>query len=153
MEATTQTSPTVAPPPANGDNVIVSAPSSGGKPEYTQEQLLASVEEKRLTIEQKERNKVGAKADGKVTAVLYQLPGETPVIGFFREPVRISKLRILDKVMSSGIYEGGDLALSICLIEEESDPRILSDDRYYIAACKDSTNGIEMAVNQMNKKK
>lgn len=54
-------------------------------------------------------------------------------VAYIREPVRLTKLRVMDLVTGSGgVATASDLLISSCLIEEESDKRIATDDKIYM---------------------
>lgn len=62
------------------------------------------------------------------------------VVGYIKEPNRVAKARSIDKVnMGQASFAYSDL-LELCLIKEESDPRITSEspdcDKFNLGACK-----------------
>lgn len=77
------------------------------------------------------------------------------IIGYVKEPNRITKVRILDKAMSSPMTAGSDL-LDIILIKEESDPRISSEnqdfDKYYLGAVMAAMGMIKYSQDTFKKK-
>ncbi len=77
------------------------------------------------------------------------------IIGFMKEPARIVKLRVLDKSVMSAMTAASEL-LDMCLIKEESDPRMYSEaienDKIYIGACMAASAIIRYSTNQFKKK-
>lgn len=59
------------------------------------------------------------------------------VVGYVKEPSRLAKYRYLDKAMTGAMSAASEL-LEICLLKEESDPKITSEasenDKYNIGA-------------------
>lgn len=76
------------------------------------------------------------------------------VIGFFKMPNRPTKMRLLDKGMTSPVSAAGD-AFELLLIREESDPRFYSekseDDRFYIGGATAVFATVQVSVNQFKK--
>lgn len=79
-----------------------------------------------------------------------------PVIGYVKEPNRMVKLAVMDKY-ATGFYSACAQALETILLKEHSDPRISSerpeDDVYYMGAVYAVSEMIQMAGNQVDKKK
>lgn len=73
------------------------------------------------------------------------------LVGFMREPVRAVKLRVMDKAMTAPVTAASELFDSI-FIPEESDPRFLSEDKYYLGGTMEAFKTVEMAVNTFKKK-
>lgn len=76
---------------------------------------------------------------------------EEEIVGFIKEPARMVKLRVMDKAMTSPITASSELFETIFL-EEESDKRIMSEDKYYLGATMEAFKTVEMAVNTFKKK-
>lgn len=76
------------------------------------------------------------------------------IIGYIKEPNRVTKLRVLDKGMISPISAAAELFEAI-LIRDESNPRIFSekpeDDSIYMGAVMECYNTIKVSVNQLKK--
>lgn len=87
--------------------------------------------------------------------IVFMLNEADQVIGFMKEPPRIVKLRVLDKSLTSPMTAASECLESV-LIENESDPRILSEkaehDKIYLGACVEATKIIEFCANQFKKK-
>lgn len=73
------------------------------------------------------------------------------LVGFMREPARAVKLRVMDKAMTAPVTAASELFDSI-FIAEESDPRFLSEDKYYLGGTMEAFKTVEMAVNTFKKK-
>jgi len=73
------------------------------------------------------------------------------IVGYIKEPSRVVKLRVMDKAMTSPVTAAAELFESIFLTEE-SDKRIMSDDKYYLGATMEAFKTVEMAVNTFKKK-
>lgn len=98
----------------------------------------------------------------KVHPIIFYREGDTetqadPVIGYLKEPPRITKLRLMDEAQKRGEMEVAAELLSIALIKEASDYRLSSEsqefDDVYIGACLAATTTIvRVALNQYKKK-
>lgn len=80
-----------------------------------------------------------------------------PIIGYLKEPPRLTKLRIIDEGSKRGEMEVAAELLEIALLKEESDFRISSPaqeyDEIYMGAClAASIQIIRVAINQIKKK-
>lgn len=77
------------------------------------------------------------------------------IVGYLKEPARIVKQRAMDKVMLSSSSAGEEI-LTICLITEESNPRILSEapenDKVYLGACQAALSLVQVMQNTLKKK-
>ncbi len=78
------------------------------------------------------------------------------IVGFLRNPDRLTKTRILDKMMSIGMVTAASELLEIALLREDSNPRILSaqegDDEIYLGAAMACFNFIKASDNLFKKK-
>jgi hypothetical protein len=62
------------------------------------------------------------------------LEKESPLdiaIGFLKTPIRAAKLQAVSILIEKGKVESGNYLLQLCLIKEESDPRIGSENPIY----------------------
>jgi hypothetical protein len=73
------------------------------------------------------------------------------IVGFIKEPSRMVKLRVMDKAMTAPVTASAELFDSI-FIEDESDKRFLTEDKYYLGATMEAFKTVEMAVNTFKKK-
>jgi hypothetical protein len=73
------------------------------------------------------------------------------IIGFIKEPSRMVKLRVMDKAMTAPVSASAELFESV-FIEEESDKRFMTIDKYYLGATMEAFSTVEMAVNTFKKK-
>lgn len=77
------------------------------------------------------------------------------IVGYMKEPNRITKLRMLDKSMQGMISAAAEL-FEVCILKEESDGRIYSDrpehDKYYIGASLAANNFVQTSIDQFKKK-
>jgi hypothetical protein len=92
----------------------------------------------------------------KVIPVVFEEDGSTDrVIGFIKEPNRPTKIRMLDKSVFGSASAAAE-ALDICLIREESDPRIYSEasenDKYYMGAAMACFELVKYSVSTFKKK-
>lgn len=53
------------------------------------------------------------------------------IIGYYRQPRREAKMAAFDKVSQGQTTSAGSLLFEACIIREESDPRMVSDDPQY----------------------
>lgn len=76
------------------------------------------------------------------------------VVGYFKMPNRATKMRLLDKAMTSPVSAAGDLFEAL-LIKEASDPRFYSEasanDRYFIGGSTAVFQTVQVSVNQFKK--
>lgn len=79
-----------------------------------------------------------------------------PLKGYLKEPNRLAKLRILDKSSQIGDFSASAEMIDLCLIKEESDPRIYSEapenDKFFLGACYRCQQLITMSFDQIKKK-
>lgn len=79
-----------------------------------------------------------------------------PVIGFLKDPDLQVKIRVLDKSSALGDFAGSYEMLQLCLVTEDSDPRISStkhsDHKYVLGACFEAQQLIQIALSQFKKK-
>ena len=54
--------------------------------------------------------------------------GDDQAVGFLKNPTRQDKMRSIDGLATGSLSQTCDVLLRSCLIAEESDPRILSDE-------------------------
>lgn len=77
------------------------------------------------------------------------------VVGYMKEPNRITKLRMLDKSMQGMITAAAELFEAV-LLKDVSDARLYSDmaqhDKYYIGASLAANNFVQTSVDQFKKK-
>lgn len=97
-------------------------------------QNFQSMEEANKFVDEKSAE-LSSKMSTKVTPFFF-VECEEPLdiaYGFFRNPSRTLKIQALDMASQQGPLTAGELLLKGCLIKEESDPRIGSDDPNYDA--------------------
>ena len=101
---------------------------------------------------QKKADALSVKMNCKVLPIVFhdEATGED-IVGFIKEPSRMVKLRVMDKAMTAPVTASAELFDSI-FIEEESDRRFLTDDKYYLGATMEAFKTVEMAVNTFKKK-
>ena len=92
----------------------------------------------------------------KVHPLVFMVEGnEDPVIGYVKEPSRSVKMAVMDK-FNLGYYSACGQALDVCILKENSDPRIYSekqeDDIFYFGALNVMAEMIQFAANQVEKK-
>lgn len=106
-----------------------------------------------MTVDvQKKANELSEKFSCKVTPIVFHdEEKDEDVIGYIKEPNRMTKLRVMDKAINSPITAASELFDSI-VITEESDPRFFSDDKYYIGGTMEAFKTVEIAVNTFKKK-
>lgn len=79
-----------------------------------------------------------------------------PVIGYLKDPDLLVKIRVLDKSSALGDFAGSYEMLQLCLVTEDSDPRISStkhsDHKYVLGACFEAQQMIQIALSQFKKK-
>ncbi len=73
------------------------------------------------------------------------------IVGYIKEPSRVVKLRVMDKAMTSPVTAASELFESVFLADD-SDKRIMSEDKYYLGATMEAFKTVEMAVNTFKKK-
>lgn len=77
------------------------------------------------------------------------------IVGYYKEPSRMVKTRVLDKAMQAPVTAACEL-LDAVLIGDASDPRILSEspenDKYYHGAALEIMTTITYSQNQFKKK-
>jgi hypothetical protein len=101
---------------------------------------------------QKKAEALSEKMNCKVLPIVFHdVETGEDIVGFIKEPSRMVKLRVMDKAMTAPVTASAELFDSI-FIEEESDKRILSDDKYYLGATMEAFKTVEMAVNTFKKK-
>ena len=101
---------------------------------------------------QKKAESLSIKLNCKVLPIVFHdVETGEDIIGFIKEPSRMVKLRVMDKAMTAPVTASAELFDSI-FIEEESDSRFLSDDKYYLGATMEAFKTVEMAVNTFKKK-
>lgn len=114
------------------------------KEKLTSEQIEAKAEQ----LSQRENNKV--------TPIVF-LDEETgeDVVGYIKTPSRLTKLRVMDKAMTSPVTAASELFEAI-LLKDDSDPRFSSThadhDKYYLGGTMEAFKQVEMAVNTFKKK-
>lgn len=82
---------------------------------------------------------------------------EEQVVGYMKEPTRVVKMRAYDKAISGSQSFAGEELLEVCLVKDESDKRILSEDpandALHLGACFSALSLVRVLQNQINKKK
>lgn len=77
------------------------------------------------------------------------------VVGYVKEPSRLVKIRVMDKLVTSPITAAAEL-LDIILLKDDSDPRIYSEkpenDKYYLGASLAAVSLVQLS-NDLFKKK
>lgn len=77
------------------------------------------------------------------------------IIGFMKEPNRLTKIRVLDKTLTGMMVASAEL-LEAIILKEESDPRIMSEapeyDKYYLGAVMAAQSIIKYSANTFKKK-
>ena len=92
----------------------------------------------------------------KVHPLVFGVPetGEI-LVGYFKEPPRTVKMRVMDKGLTQPITAASEI-VDAYLIKEESDSRIYDEksdnDKYYIGATYAAYALVTMSVNQFKKK-
>lgn len=76
---------------------------------------------------------------------------DAKVIGYVKEPNRMTKLRYMDKALIGSSSAGAEVVDSHLLLDV-SDPRILKEDTYYLGAVNALNSIITLAVDQFKKK-
>lgn len=78
------------------------------------------------------------------------------IVGYIKEPERITKLRVIDMYHEGQTTGAGEAVLKTCLLTEESDKRILSEaienDSAYIGAVMKCNEIVKFYVDQIKKK-
>ena len=89
----------------------------------------------------------------KVTPVVFKVVDfDDPIVGFYTEPNRLTKVRASDASANQGPVTAGSILYASSFLEDESDPRIKTDDRLYMGACYAMLNVLQIAVDQYKKK-
>jgi hypothetical protein len=104
----------------------------------------------------KKAAELSASLNCKVHPLVFQIGADGDiVIGYVKEPSRQVKLAVMDKALLYPMSSVAEVLPSI-IIENESDPRILSEDsdndKYFIGACNVVYGIIQLAANQFKKK-
>ena len=84
--------------------------------------------------------------------VLLAANNSEEVIGYLKEPQRQVKSRLLDKIAAMEPISACSEVLEAYLIKEESDARILEDDKYFYAASLELYSTIQVAASVFKKK-
>jgi hypothetical protein len=112
-----------------------------------------------LRVEMAEKAKqLTDKMGAKVHPILFypSEEGVDPIKGYIKDPPRLAKIRILDKSYQVGEFSASAEMLDLCLIKEESDPRLYSEDQQYdhiyLGACYECQKLIRIATSQVKKK-
>jgi len=100
--------------------------------------LLASVEEKAKALSVKRNIEV----HGYVITIEQTEEKQDYAVIFYEEPKRATKLRVADKLIVAPV-SAGEILLQACLIKEESDPRIATNDVLYLTLCNQITESIQ----------
>jgi len=93
----------------------------------------------------------------KVHAIVFKDPvNNEDIVGFLKEPSRLQKIAVMDKMTIGGAFSASSELLDIIILKEHSNPRIYSerseDDAVYIGACKAASELIKVLVEQSKKK-
>ncbi len=79
----------------------------------------------------------------------------TPIVGFLKEPNRVTKAAIADEILKSQ-FKGYMVALSSCLMKDVSDARLTSQSQVYdaviFAAGEEAASFVRVAISQLKKK-
>jgi hypothetical protein len=78
---------------------------------------------------------LSVRENAKVTPLCFTNDEGEQVIGFVKEPNREAKMVALNDVLKMNMADAGRTVLDCGLLKEDSDPRILSDDKMYMSAC------------------
>jgi hypothetical protein len=92
----------------------------------------------------------------KVIPMAFEEEGNSErIVGFIKEPNRITKLRMMDKSVMGAFTAAAEI-LEACLIREESDPRIFSEkaehDKIYMGAVMACYDTVKYSVSTFKKK-
>jgi len=88
-----------------------------------------------------------------VTPVVFKVKDfDEPIVGYYTEPNRLTKVRASDASANQGPATAGSILYAACFLEDESDVRIKTDDRLYLGACFALLNVLQVAVDQYKKK-
>jgi hypothetical protein len=105
---------------------------------------------KPLSEIEKKSEELSLKYGVKVTPLIFG-PEEDRVVGYLKEMPRIAKVRVMDKMLTEP-FTACEQLLESCLIKEESDPRIMSEDKHYMGALNEISNMVQVSMNQFKKK-
>ena len=90
----------------------------------------------------------------KVHPLIFKEPSGEEIVGFIKEPERLTKIRMLDKSMIGSISAAAE-CYDIILIKEASDPRMYSEapehDAIYIGAVMAAYDLIKYKTNTFKK--
>lgn len=101
---------------------------------------------------QKKADELSLKLNCKVLPIVFHDEDTNEdIVGYIKEPSRVVKLRCMDKAMTASVTASSELFESI-LIQEESDSRFLTDDKYFLGGTMEAFKTIEFAVNSFKKK-
>jgi len=101
---------------------------------------------------QKKADELSTKHNCKVLPIVFvDEDTQEEIVGFIKEPQRMVKLRVMDKAMTAPVTASAELFDAI-FISEDSDPRFLTEDKYYLGGTMEAFKTVEMAVNTFKKK-
>lgn len=114
----------------------------------TLEQIELQVEETKQILSKKYNRKVY----GYIVNVDDANDDEQYAVIYVKEPERMVKLRVLDLATTQGITTAGDTLLSSCILTEESDKRIQSNDALYITMIMNVMDLVQLYSDVIKKK-
>ena len=88
---------------------------------------LKSIETKKEEVEIK-RAELEKREGKKVHAFYFDTPDFGQVVGFIKEPALFVKMQSVDMAQRGSKTSAAQIILDVCLMKEESDPRIYNDD-------------------------
>lgn len=130
------------------------------KEQFTAEQIKEAEKERFMQELQARAEQLSKENNGaEVIPVYYIDPVDpingTPIVGFLKEPNRMTKTAIADEITKSP-WRGNLAALQACLMKDVSDPRLSSDKREYdaiaLGAGETAAQFVRIAINQLKKK-
>lgn len=110
-----------------------------------------------MTVEEIELKRKQLEESHKVIihSEVFETPEFGQVIGFIKEPNRVLKMQCIDMYMTGRFTTAADNLLQICLIKEESDPKILSEapehDPIYLGFLMKANELVKYYVNAQKK--
>lgn len=112
-----------------------------------------SLEEMQLLVDEKSIE-LGKSLNVKVTPLLFEVNGDW-IVGYLKSPNRNAVRVAYDKYEKYGKLEAGALLLEICLIQENSDKRIIDENPLYDGinnwACMEAFKLIEFSISLTKK--
>lgn len=123
------------------------------------EEIEISEQEKLMNELWEKAKELSKQHDGANVVPLYYLdpinPEGAPIVGFIKEPNRVTKAAIGDEVFKS-TFRGALAAFEACIMKDVSDPRFFSQSKAYdqiiFAAGIEASAFVKLALNQIKKK-